>query len=412
MLILMFTGSVAAAQDHSGHTAPPTAEGQAGHGTPRPAATEQHPAGHEAAPAPSQEEKKRAKQPKAKKKKAEENQPVTITLPEEKRQLIGVRTAVAAYRSLDRQVRTVGKVDVDETRLAFVNTKVAGWVRKLYIDYTGQKVVKGQPLLSIYSPDLVTAQEEYLLALRSQGAAAAPGGFSEVAASQQSLIESARRRLLLWDITPEQIAELEKNGKPQTEMVIQAPLDGIVLEKMVLEGTYVMPGMNLYKIADLSNVWIIADVYEYEAPLVTVGQEARVSLAYEPGESFTAAVIYISPVLDPTTRTIKVRLAAKNPHLKLKPEMFANVDIKASSGARLAIPAEAVLDSGLRRIVYVEKQPGVYEMREVKLGVRGETYVEVLSGIRKGERVVSSGNFLIDSESQLRAGPGGGGHQH
>jgi Cu(I)/Ag(I) efflux system membrane fusion protein len=374
--------------------------------------TEQHPAGHEAAPAPAQEEKKRAKQPKAEKKKVEEHQPVTITLPEEKRQLIGVRTAVAGYRSLDRQVRTVGKVDVDETRLAFVNTKVAGWVKKLYIDYTGQKVVKGQPLLSIYSPDLVTAQEEYLLALRSQGAAAAPGGFSEVAASQQSLIDSAKRRLFLWDITEEQIAELEKSGKPKTDITLQAPLDGIVIEKMVLEGAYVMPGMNLYKIADLSNVWIIADVYEYEAPLVTVGQEARVSLAYEPSESFTAAVIFISPVLDPTTRTIKVRLAAKNPHLKLKPEMFANVDIKASSGARLAIPAEAVLDSGLRQIVYVEKQPGVFEMREVKLGVRGETYVEVLSGIRKGERVVSSGNFLIDSESQLRAGPGGGGHQH
>jgi Cu(I)/Ag(I) efflux system membrane fusion protein len=337
---------------------------------------------------------------------------VTITLPEEKRQLIGVRTAVAGYRSLDRQVRTVGKVDVDETRLAFVNTKVAGWVKKLYIDYTGQSVVKGQPLLSIYSPDLVTAQEEYLLALRSQGAAATPGGFSEVAASQQSLIDSAKRRLLLWDITEEQIAELEKSGKPKTDITLQAPLDGIVLEKMVLEGAYVMPGMNLYKIADLSNVWIIADVYEYEAPLVTVGQEARVSLAYEPGESFTAAVIFISPVLDPATRTIKVRLAAKNPRLKLKPEMFANVDITASSGVRLAIPAEAVLDSGLRQIVYVEKKPGVFEMREVKLGVRGETSVEVLSGIRKGERVVTSGNFLIDSESQLRAGPGGGGHQH
>ena len=372
----LFFGANAVAQDHAGHGGQPAAAEQ-------PAVTEQHPAGHEAAPAPTREEKKRAKQPKAEKKKVEEHQPVTITLPEEKRQLIGVRTAVAGYRSLDRQGRTVG-----------------------------QKVVKGQPLLSIYSPDLVTAQEEYLLALRSQGAAAAPGGFSEIAASQQSLIDSAKRRLFLWDITEEQITELEKSGKPKTDITLQAPLDGIVIEKMVLEGAYVMPGMNLYKIADLSRVWILADVYEYEAPLITVGQEARVSLAYEPGEAFTAAVIFISPVLDPTTRTIKVRLAAKNPHLKLKPEMFANVDIKASSGARLAIPAEAVLDSGLRQIVYVEKQPGVFEMREVKLGVRGETYVEVLSGIRKGERVVSSGNFLIDSESQLRAGPGGGGHQH
>jgi Cu(I)/Ag(I) efflux system membrane fusion protein len=336
----------------------------------------------------------------------------TVVLSPDKVQLIGVRTAVAAYHVVDRQIRTVGKIEPDETRLAFVNTKVAGWVKKLYIDYTGQNVVKGQPILSIYSPDLVTAQDEYLLALRAKTAAPAKEGLEDVTASQQSLIESAKRRLVLWDITEEQIMELEKSGKPKTDINLQAPLDGIVLEKMVLEGTYVTPGMNLYRIADLSQVWIIADIYEYEAPLVKVGQEARVSFAYQPGESFTATVNYVYPVLDPTTRTIKVRLAAKNPHLKLKPEMFANVEITVVSGKRLAIPTEAVLDSGLRKIVYVEKKPGVYEMRDVKLGVSGERYVEVLSGIRKGEKVVTSGNFLIDSESQLRAGSGGGGHSH
>jgi len=324
-----------------------------------------------------------------------------------------VRTELAAYRVVDRHIRTVGKVEPDETRLAFVNTKITGWVKKLFIDYTGQQVVKGQPLLSIYSPDLVTAQEEYLLALRSvKTAQTSTQGFAEIDASRKELLESSRRRLLLWDITEEQIAELEQSGRPKTDITLQAPLDGIVLEKMVLEGTYVTPGMNLYKIADLSKVWIVADVYEYEAPLVKVGQEARVSFPYEPGESFIASVIYVYPVLDPMTRTIKVRLAAKNPNLKLKPEMFANVEIKSSSGERLAIPTEAVLDSGPRKIVYVEKKPGVYEMREAALGIRGEKYVEVLRGIRKGERVVTSGNFLIDSESQLRAGPGGGGHQH
>jgi len=336
----------------------------------------------------------------------------TVVLSPDKVQLIGVRTAVAAYQVVDRQIRTVGKVEPDETRLAFVNAKVTGWVKKLYIDYTGQNIVKGQPLLSIYSPDLVTAQEEYLLALRAKAAVPAKEGLEDVTASQQSLIESAKRRLVLWDITEEQIMELEKSGKPQTDITLHAPLDGIVLEKMVLEGAYVQPGMNLYRIADLSHVWIIADIYEYEAPLVKVGQEARVSFAYEPGESFTATVNYVYPVLDPTTRTIKVRLAAKNLHLKLKPEMFANVEITSISGKRLTIPTEAVLDSGLRKIVYVEKKPGVYEMRDVKLGVSGERYVEVLSGIRKGEKVVTSGNFLIDSESQLRSGPGGGGHSH
>ncbi len=324
----------------------------------------------------------------------------SVSLSPEKRQLIGVRTAVAGYHALDKQIRTLGKVTVDETRLAFVNTKVAGWVKKLFVDYTGQKVTKGQPLLSLYSPDLVAAQEEYLLALRSR--ATTTSGIPEVDASQQSLIDSAKRRLLLWDITGEQIAALERTNKPETEMTINAPLGGIVLEKMVLDGAYITPGMNLYKIADLSTVWVIADVYEYEVPLVRIGQHARVTLAYSPGEVFRATVNFIDPVLDPVTRTVKVRIAVENHGLILKPDMFANVEIRVSSKARLVIPREAVIDSGTRQIVYVEKEPGVFEMRTVTLGARGESLVEVLKGIKKGERVVTSGNFLIDSESQLQ----------
>jgi Cu(I)/Ag(I) efflux system membrane fusion protein len=331
--------------------------------------------------------------------------PPVITLSPDKVQLIGVRTAVVEMRPLGKQIRTVGKVEPDETRLAFVNTKIAGWVKKLYVDYTGKEVVKGQPLLSIYSPDLVTAQEEYLIALRSaRRAGQEAGGMPEAEASRRELLESAKRRLQLWDITDEQIAELEKTGKPQTDMTIEAPLSGIVLEKMVLEGGYITPGMNLYRIADLSSVWITADIYEYEVPLVRAGQAARVTLPYQSGQALLATVNYIYPTLDPVSRTVKVRLTMKNPGLMLKPEMFANVEINVSSGARLAIPKEAVLDSGRRQIVYVEKKPGVYEMRQVTLGVRGEEYVEVLKGIKKGERVVTSGNFLIDSESQLRTG--------
>jgi Cu(I)/Ag(I) efflux system membrane fusion protein len=333
--------------------------------------------------------------------KAEQPAAPIVVLSPDKVQLIGVRTAVAEYRSVDKQIRTVGKVQPDETKLAYVNTKIAGWVKKLFVDYTGKEVVKGQPLLSIYSPDLVTAQEEFLIALRSAQTGTAGG---EIEASRRELIESAKRRLLLWDITEDQIAELEKTGKPKTDMTIEAPLSGIVLEKMVLDGAYISPGMNLYKIADLSQVWIMADVYEYEVPLVRVGQTARVTLPYQSGESYRATVNYIYPTLDPVSRTLKVRLSMKNPGLMLKPEMFANVEINVSSGARLVIPREAVLDSGTRQIVYVEKKPGVYEMRMVTLGVRGEDSVEVLKGIRKGERVVTSGNFLIDSESQLRSG--------
>jgi membrane fusion protein, copper/silver efflux system len=328
-----------------------------------------------------------------------------ITISPDKVQLIGVRTAVADYRSLDKQIRTVGKVEPDETRLAFVNTKIAGWVKKLYVDYTGQQVAKGQPLLSIYSPDLVTAQEEYLIALRSvRSSLTGTGDMAEIEASRSELLQSAKRRLQLWDITDQQIAELEKTGKPETEMTIEAPLSGIVLEKMVLEGGYITPGMNLYKIADLSSIWIMADIYEYEVPLVKVGQTALVTLPYSSGQSYRAIVNYINPSLDPVSRTVKVRLSMKNPALLLKPEMFANVEIMVSSGSRLAIPREAVIDSGTRQIVYVEKKPGVYEMRRVTLGLRGEDYVEVLKGIKKGERVVTSGNFLIDSESQLRSG--------
>lgn len=396
LLLLLAPPGAAFAQDH------------AGHGVSQPAATEHHPAGHE--PAVPKAPEKKAPKGKQAAKKAAEREPVTITISQDKLQLIGVRTAIASLRPLGREIRTVGKVDVDETRLAYVNTKITGWVRKLFIDYTGQQVEKGQPLLSIYSPDLVSAQEEYLLALR--GRKEAPGEFRELAESQESMLESSKRRLLLWDITPGQIEELEKTGKPHTEMTILAPISGIVLEKMVLDGAYIMPGMNLYKIADLSTVWIIADIYEYELPFVRVGEKARVDLSYSAGRSLTATVSYISPTLDPMTRTAKVRLAMPNPGLMLKPEMFVTVEIMAGAGSRLAVPAEAILDSGLRQILYVEKKPGVYEMRTVTVGARGGGYVEILRGVRSGERVVTSGNFLIDSETQLRAGPEGGGHQH
>ena len=355
-------------------------------------AQSQEHAGHGAQPAP---QKNQAVAPK-------QAAPPTITLSPDKVQLIGVRTAVASLQAVGKQIRTVGKVEVDETRLVFVNTKISGWVKKLYVNFTGDRVVKGQPLFSLYSPELVTAQEEYLLALRSRSTVS--GGIPEVQASQQSLVESAKQRLLLWDITPDQIGALEKTGKPLTEMVIEAPASGIVLEKMVLEGGFITPGMNLYKIADLSSLWIIADVYEYEVSLVKIGQQARVTLPYASGEVLHGTVSYVYPVLDPATRTVKVRIAVKNQGQLLKPDMFANVEIMVSSSARLVIPREAVLDSGQRQIVYVEKQPGVYEMREVVLGVRGEVLVEVVKGVKKGERVVTSGNFLIDSESQLRIG--------
>jgi Cu(I)/Ag(I) efflux system membrane fusion protein len=379
LLVLLFGGN-AFSQDHSGH------------GSPKPA-TE-----------PKQQQSGQQ---------AKQEAPPTVTISPDKLQLIGVRTAVASYRPVGRTIRTVGKVEPDERKLAFVNTKIGGWVKKLFVNFTGEHVTKGQPLLSIYSPDLVTAQEEYVLALRSlKSGQTTTSGFAEIDSSRRELLESAKRRLLLWDITEQQIAELEASGKPRTDMTIEAPLSGIVLEKMVLEGAYISPGMNLYRIADLSHVWILADVYEYEVPFVKTGQTAHVTLPYASGQHVRAAVSYIYPVLDPNTRTVKVRLGMENPGLMLKPEMFANVEIQIRGGSRLTVPRDAVLNSGLRQIVYVEKKPGTYEMREVTLGQRGEEYIEVVKGLRKGERVVTSGNFLIDSESQLRGGAGGGGHSH
>ena len=409
LLSMLLISGTSYAQDHAGHGD-------------QPAAVPQQPPAHEQDAArsgqePKQEKKSgKSKAPTKKKPSAEAQKtveaPVTVTLSEDKRQLAGVRTAVAGGRRIGRQIRTVGKVDVDETRLAYVNTKIAGWVRKLHVDYTGKEVKKGEPLLSIYSPDLLSAQEEYLLALKSTQTSSIPSNFRELTESQDSLLESARRRLLLWDISPGQIAQLEKTGKPQTEMTIQAPIDGIVLEKMVLDGAYITPGMNLYKIADLSTIWILADIYENEVPLVRIGQTAKAELSYYPGRPFSARVSYIYPTVDPMTRTVKVRLEVKNDELKLKPEMFANVEILSGVGSVLAIPSEALIDTGLRQVVWVERNPGLYEMREVQPGFRGEGYVQVLSGVRAGEKVVTSGNFLIDSESQLRSGAGGGGHQH
>jgi Cu(I)/Ag(I) efflux system membrane fusion protein len=379
VLMILFTPATTFAQDHAGHQKQGQGAGAGVQGTKGTGAGVQGSG------------------------KATETAPA-ITLSSDKVQLIGVRTALAEYRPIDKRIRTVGKVEPDETRLAFVNTKIAGWVKKLYVDYTGKEVVKGQPLLSLYSPDLVTAQEEYLIAIRSLASSPSGTGIGESDTPRKDLLESAKRRLQLWDITNEQISQLETTNKPQTEMTIEAPLNGIVLEKMVLEGGYITPGMNLYRIADLSSIWIMADIYEYEISQVRIGQSARVILPYYSGEVHTAKVDYIYPSLDPVSRTVKVRLIMKNPGRMLKPEMFANVEIMVSSGSRLVVPREAVLDSGMRQIVYVEKKPGVYEMRSVTLGVRGEEYVEVLKGIKKGERVVTSGNFLIDSESQLRTG--------
>jgi len=336
----------------------------------------------------------------------------TVRITSEKQQLIGVRTGLVRYVDMEKIIRTVGRVTYAEPNVAYVTTKFEGWIEELYVDYTGKRVRKGQPLFTIYSPELVSTQEEYLLALKAQEYLTR-SGFSEVSSGANNLLESTRRRLLLWDITEKDIRELERTGKPRKTLTIYSPIDGYVIHKNVFRGMKVSPGLNLYHIVDLSTVWVEADIYEYEIPFVKVGQEATISLSYCPGETFSGKVTYIYPYLESKTRTVKVRMEFPNRDLKLKPEMYANVELKVRLGRKLAVPEEAVLNAGTRQYVFVDLGDGRFEPREVRLGPKADAYVAVLEGLREGERVVTSANFLIDSESKLRAAlTAMGGHQH
>jgi len=266
-------------------------------------------------------------------------------------------------------------------------------VEKLFVNSTGRAVRKGEPLFDIYSPELVSAQQEYLIALKAEA----------TLGDAASILKSAREKLRLWDITDSQVEELGRTGEFKKTVTVYSPGSGVVIEKDVVQGQKIMAGENLFKIADLSRVWILGEVFEYELPFVQTGQEVRVSLSYYPGESFRGKIIYIYPYLSPETRTNQVRVELNNPGLKFKPEMFANLEIQVDYGTRLTVPADAVLDAGDTKIVFVAKGEGYFEPREVKLGVRGEDVYEVLGGLSDGENVVTSANFLIDSESSLKA---------
>ncbi|MCK6558232.1 efflux RND transporter periplasmic adaptor subunit [candidate division KSB1 bacterium] len=320
-------------------------------------------------------------------------------------QNIGVKTEAVQKRKLAKAIRTVGKVEVDESKLYAVNTKIMGWVEKLYVNVTGQPVKKGQPLLEIYSPDLVSTQEEYLLALRYQNAVSG-SELKETLAGSSSLVESARRRLEFWDVTDAQIAELEKTGKPRRTLTFYSPADGIVMEKMVVQGAAVMPGMDMFKIVDLSKVWVMADVYEYELPWIKAGEPAEMELSFIPGRTFTGKVTYIYPMLAMESRTAKVRLEFANPagEIQLRPEMFATVRLKSEMGEEtIAVPEQAIIRSGERLVAIVARDGGYFDVREVRAGLVAEGQMQILEGLHEGEQLVVSSQFLIDSESNLRA---------
>jgi Cu(I)/Ag(I) efflux system membrane fusion protein len=338
--------------------------------------------------------------------KVQEVAPGTVQISSERQQLIGVKFGTVEMRPLEKVIRTVGRIDYDEKRIVIVSLKVGGWIEDLYVDFTGRFVRKGEPLLTIYSPELVSTQEEYLLALKAKKSLT-KSPFPEVAGSGDSLAESAKRRLKLWDITDEEIQKLEESGQSKKTLTLYAPFSGFVLEKSAYKGMNVMPGMALYKLADLSFVWLYADIYEYELPFVRLGQDASIQLSYIPGEMFRGKAIYIYPSLNPETRTAKVRFEFPNPHEKLKPEMYANVEIKVHLGQKLAVPEGAIIDTGIRQLAIVDKGSGYFEPREVKVGAKVDNYYEVIKGLKAGERVVTSANFLIDSESKLKEAVGG-----
>lgn len=367
----------------------------------QPPAHEQHNASHPATEAEKEEMPGMAMQPEVK-------GYAPVELPQERIQKMGITTSKVSFRNFTKTLRTVGIVEMDETRVAHVHTKFSGWIEELYIDFIGKPVQRGHPLFSVYSPDLLTTQEEYLLALRDTERNIKGPFASEAGQAAKELLAAARRRLELWDMPPEEIERLEKTRTPKRTVVINSPRDGVVIQKNALKGMSVNPEMDLYVIADLSKIWVKADVYENDIPLVHTGQTASVSLSSLPGKALKGAVKFINPVVDETTRTTKVRFEFDNHEQLLKPGMYATVELALDMGQGLAVPEEAAIDTGQRKIVFVAKGGGRFDPREVKLGNKVDNFYPVISGLSKDELVATSAQFLLDSESRLKASAGGG----
>ena len=322
--------------------------------------------------------------------------PVTV-------QNMGVRTALVQKKPLVKYIRTYGNIRTDETKLYEINTKFAGWIEKLYVEFEGEVVKKGQPLFDVYSPELVTAQEEYLLALR-QYENLSSSAYPSIREGAQRLLQASRTRLLYWDITDKQIGEIERTGKTRKTVTIHSPASGVVVIRKATEGRFFKPGKRMYKIADLSTVWVDVEIYEYDLPWIHQGMPAEMELPYSPGKSFHGKVLYIYPYLNPQTRTATARLEFPNPDYELKLDMYANVYLKSTVAAEsLVIPQESVIRSGVRNVVFISLGNGRFQPRDVQLGLEGNNdEYQVLEGLSEGEEIVTSAQFMLDSESRLR----------
>jgi Cu(I)/Ag(I) efflux system membrane fusion protein len=332
----------------------------------------------------------------------EESAAANVRLSADKLQTLGVRTAPAAARMLTQTLRIVGTLQPDESRLSTISPRFEGWITRLFVSTTGAPVRRGQALLEVYSPDLISAQQDYRVAIR----ALQELGDADTAArsAMERLVRSSLERLKNWDIAESDLAALQAGDPPQRNMILRAPRAGVVTEKAARAGMRFMPGESLYQIADLSTVWLVGSVFEQDLALVHLSAPVTVTFVAYPGKSFKGKVTFISPVLQPETRTAQVRVELANPTGLLKPSMFGSVELEAGTHTpRLAVPDSAVLDSGTRQLILIDRGGGEFEPRTVRTGVHADGYTEILAGVAPGEAVVVNGNFLIDSESNLRA---------
>lgn len=326
----------------------------------------------------------------------------TVRIDPERQQLIGLKTVRVSRVPFATSIHTVGRVTADERRVHHVHTRYEAYVEHVYGDFTGKYVRKGEPLASVYSPDLYATQQEYLLALKASRSLAG-SGLPSVSQGGQELLDAARQRLLLWEIDPEEIRRIEEKGEPLRTLDLYAPISGFIWARTAYHGMKVMPADTLFDIVDLSHVWILADVYEYELPRLSLGQAATMTLSYWPGRTWRGTVTYVYPAVDEKTRTVKVRIELDNPKGELKPEMFADVTIRGKTREVLGVPDDAVLDSGARKVVFVALGDGRFQPRDVTVGDHGKGVYEVKSGLADGEIVAQGANFLVDSESRLKA---------
>ncbi len=326
-----------------------------------------------------------------------------------RQQLLGIRIAKLSKQQLSKTIRTVGLVQTDETRTSHVHVKFEGFIEELYVDYTGKMVKKGQPLFKIYSRDLLAAQQEYLSSRAALVRMPSSTSIEPARAATRDLVAAARRRLELFDVPPSVLSQIERTGEAQRAITILSPQTGIIVEKQALKGLAVTPMMHLFVVADLSRVWVVADIYERDIAQVKIGQQAKLTIDAFPGRAFTGLVTFISPTLDEITRTAKVRFEFPNPNGLLKPRMYATVELAVEIGEGIVVPSDAVVDTGERKIVFVAHDGGHFEPRALKLGMALDGAYQVLDGLKEGDNIAAQGQFLLDSESRIRGAAAGGG---